>query len=128
MGGVERTGGPSGSLPIEIVELVLLVTAGFGGSSGGSSIEPQSSGFDGLGEGFANGAGDSNPVARPQSISSGGSEVSVVTATDGSVVGSVAAGVVLVVEGLEMTGATAGATDSGASKGLEPDGEDGGGG
>lgn len=126
MGGVERIGGPSGSLPIEIVELVLLVTAGFGGSSGGSSIEPQSSGFEGLGEGFANGAGDSNPVARPQSISSGGSEVSVVTATEGSVVGSVA--VVLVAEGLEMTGATAGATDAGASKGLEPDGDEGGGG
>ncbi len=88
MGGVDRTGGPSGSLPIEIVELEVLVTAGFGGSSGGSSIEPQSSGFDGLGDGLANGAGDSKPVARPQSVSSGGSEVIVVTAAEGSVVGS----------------------------------------
>lgn len=109
-----------------MVELEL-TTAGFGGSAGGSSIDPQSSGFEGFGDdGLAKGAGDSKPVARPQSISSGGREVSVVTAAEGSVVGSGAVG--LVAEGLDVTGATAGATDSGASKGFEADGDEGGGG
>jgi len=109
MGGVDLTGKSVSVLPIEMIELC--VTADdVDGETGASSIEPQSF-LAGFGDGVLNGAGESKPVALPQSRSSAATAGISVTMIDDAMGGIAGAK-------SDETGATAGAIDAGGSNGV----------